>query len=228
MVSAANNSGGSFLRELRRRNVVRSAVIYIAVCALVLMLARAALPVVGIESAAGFQALLYAAALGLPCLLVLAWYFQLTRRGVLRATSFVERRVLRNMAPINDRRHAIGSETAVNNTASASHRWLISAETGSLMGLTYGISGAVTIGSAADCDISVLSDYVSPRHARLVLSEGQLTLEDLSSATGTVVNGRPVQGKLLLQNEDELRLHDVVFRVAENTLGDPAEAMPAD
>jgi hypothetical protein len=228
MVAAANNSGGSFLRELKRRNVVRSALIYVACCALVLVLVRMFAPGAGAQSASAFQVVLYLAVLGLPLLLLMAWHFQLTRRGMLRATSFVERRVLRNLAPINDRRHARAADDSAPAAAAGEHRWRISAETGSLMGLTYSVPASLTLGSAADCDISVLSDFVSPRHARLDSSGGELTLEDLGSASGTVVNGRPVRGKQPLHHEDELRLHDIVFRVSDSTLGDPASVQSAD
>src|SRR6056297_994903 len=99
-------SGGSFLRELKRRRILRAGAWYLGICAIVLLLAVVLSPVIGFDVGQVSQVLLVAALLGLPAVLALAWYFQLTPRGIARTTSFVERRVLRNMAPINDQRHA--------------------------------------------------------------------------------------------------------------------------
>ena len=60
------------------------------------------------------------------------------------------------------------------------------------------------------------SAHVSRQHARLVVSEDQLFVEDLGSSNGTVVNGRVIDGRQALRNEDELRFHDIIFRVNES------------
>ena len=43
----------------------------------------------------------------------------------------------------------------------------------------------------------------------------QLYVTDLGSSNGTVVNGRTIKEKQALRNEDELRFHDIIFRVSE-------------
>lgn len=45
------------------------------------------------------------------------------------------------------------------------------------------------IGSAPDCDIVVSQPFVSGKHCRLTLNNGQYVLEDLGSTNGTFVNG---------------------------------------
>jgi len=44
----------------------------------------------------------------------------------------------------------------------------------------------------------------------------ELVVEDLGSSNGTVVNGKLVVGKQTLRHKDEMRLHDIVFRVTES------------
>lgn len=207
--------GGSLLRELKRRKVLRAGVLCVVVCALALLLVSLVLPAAGIDGDGVLRLLLVLALLGLPAALVLAWYFQLTPRGVARATSFVERRVLRNMAPINDQRHAGESGAVQQGAAEQDFHWIICAETGPLTGLRFGIDRPVELGRSLDCDIAIVSPHVAPRHARLELRDGELVVEDLGSDRGTVVNGRRIAGGCVLGHEDELRLHDVVFRVAE-------------
>jgi len=208
-MSLVEYGGGSLLRELKRRKVLRAGALYLAIC-VILLLGSLFLPASGADGTRSL--LLIAALLGLPVVLVLAWYFQLTPRGIVRTTSFVERRVLRN----NDQRHAAEPGTDRQSVAEGDYRWVISAETGPLTGLRFGIDRAVELGRSVDCDIAVVSSHVSPRHARLEPREGELVVEDLGSDKGTVVNGRRVAGRCALRDEDELRLHDVVFRVTEN------------
>ena len=41
-------------------------------------------------------------------------------------------------------------------------------------------------------------------------------IEDLDSSNGTMVNGKPVKEPQALHHEDELRFHDIIFRVTES------------
>jgi len=55
---------------------------------------------------------------------------------------------------------------------------------------------------------------VSRHHARIVVRRGKATLEDLKSKNGTLVNAKPVSGRVRLADGDELRIgpETVVFR----------------
>ena len=55
---------------------------------------------------------------------------------------------------------------------------------------------------------------VSRRHARIVVRDGKATLEDLNSRNGTLVNTRPVSGRVRLRDADALRIgpETMVFR----------------
>lgn len=211
---AANSPGTSFLRELKRRNVARTGIYYVIICALALLVVAFVFPAVGIDNGQFSRILWTVIILGFPVACLCAWYFQMTPRGVVRTTSFVERRVLRNMEPINDRRHREPPE-AREPADEASYRWILSAETGPLTGLNFGLAKTVQLGRALECDIAVVSPHVSPQHARLELEGNALFVEDLGSENGTVVNGKKVQGRQALTHEDELRLHDVIFRITE-------------
>ncbi|MCS7470525.1 FHA domain-containing protein [Stieleria sp. ICT_E10.1] len=63
-----------------------------------------------------------------------------------------------------------------------------------------------TIGSAPSCDIVVASPIVSARHCRLTAAGGKLTLTDLGSTNGTMVNGRPLSGSIDVSLSDRVTL----------------------
>ncbi len=156
----------------------------------------------------------YAAIIGFPICFALSWHLQITPRGIARATTFVERRVLKNIDPINDRRH---SRTEVEQAEiEQQFRWILIAETGPLAGLRFGVKESVLVGRSLECDLAIVTPNVSRRHARLETDGDCLYVEDLESAKGTAVNGEKITERKVLQNKDELRLHDVIFRVQEN------------
>lgn len=226
-MTTTSKSGGSFFRELKRRKVLRTSIYYLVLSWVVLQVGGVVLPALGVNGEQASRVLLMLALLGFPIMLIVTWYFQLTPRGVVRTTSFVERRVLRNMAPVNDRRHAAASNALQHGEEEKQYRWIISAVTGPLTGLSYGIAEAVELGRSLDCAIAVVSPQVSPQHARLEVVGDELIVEDLGSAKGTVVNGKTIEGRHVLHHEDELRLHDIIFRVTETYVGSP-QASPDD
>jgi len=60
------------------------------------------------------------------------------------------------------------------------------------------------------------SDTVSRRHARILVSTGEATIEDLQSKNGTFVQDEPVAARRTLKDGDEIRLGSVrlTFRTA--------------
>lgn len=63
-------------------------------------------------------------------------------------------------------------------------------------------AGMYLVGRGHDCDIVVASNRASRKHARIVVTDSGATVEDLSSANGTHVNGKRIDGLRQLVNDD--------------------------
>ena len=212
----SRQDSGSFLRELKRRKVTRTCVVYIVLCWGALQVGDILFPALGFDSDMASRNFLYIAVAGFPITFAMAWFFQITPQGVVRTTSFVERRVLSNIPPINDRRSGGVTTYFRKGEDHPEYQWILTAETGPLAGLSFGVITTLVLGRALDCDIAVVSPHVSRQHARLSIEGDQLYVEDLGSSNGTVINGRVINRKQALSNEDELRFHDIIFRVSES------------
>jgi two-component system cell cycle response regulator len=70
------------------------------------------------------------------------------------------------------------------------------------------------IGRDPSADISIPDQLVSRKHAKVVRANGQVTLEDLKSSNGTVINGNRVEaGKpVVLAKEDMVKLGNIVLK----------------
>tara|TARA_R110002110_G_scaffold66978_1_gene182921 strand:+ start:2702 stop:3415 length:714 start_codon:yes stop_codon:yes gene_type:complete len=218
------NSTGSFFSELRRRKVIRTCALYIFLCWGVLQVLDIVAPAMGYDGDLISRYFLYIAVLGFPVTFALSWFFHITSHGIVRTDAFVERRVLSNLPPINERRHGGVSTYFHKGDVQKQYRWIISAETGPLAGLSFGLDRSIVLGRSMDCDIAIVTPHVSRQHARLELEDSQLCVEDLGSSNGTMVNGKPAQGRQLLHHEDELRFHDIVFRVSTSFSGPDSES----
>jgi DNA-binding winged helix-turn-helix (wHTH) protein len=78
------------------------------------------------------------------------------------------------------------------------------------------LEGANVIGRASDAAIPIDSPGISRHHARIVVTHGEATLEDLGSKNGTHLNGSRITAPCGLSDGNEIRLGAVVltFRVA--------------
>ncbi|MGC8510675.1 MAG: FHA domain-containing protein [Acidimicrobiales bacterium] len=72
---------------------------------------------------------------------------------------------------------------------------------------------AAVIGRSPDCDVSLADTYLSARHARVAVDEGELTLEDLGSTNGTYVNEQMITGRVHLERGDVVQVGGVLFEV---------------
>ena len=75
------------------------------------------------------------------------------------------------------------------------------------------VNTAIVIGRGADCDLSIVDTYLSSRHARVSLDDGELTIEDLGSTNGTYVNQEAVNGRMFLERGDIVQVGGVLFEV---------------
>jgi hypothetical protein len=206
----------SLLRELKRRRVAKTCLLYVVLCWGALEVADVLLPTLEIDAERGTQLLFYSAIAGFPLVVAIAWFFQITPQGIVRTTNFVDRRVLNNIAPINDRRRDGVSNYIRDEPGALDHHWIITAESGALSGLGYAVSRGLVLGRAVECEITLPISHISRNHAHLYVEEDRLMIEDLKSANGTRVNGDLLVGKKELRDQDELLFHDVLFRVSEN------------
>jgi DNA-binding winged helix-turn-helix (wHTH) protein len=83
------------------------------------------------------------------------------------------------------------------------------------------MEGTNVIGRAPDATIQIDYAGVSRHHARIVVSDGDATLDDAESKNGTYLNGKRIAGPTVLSDGDMIRLGNVAltFRVA--TAGGP-------
>jgi pSer/pThr/pTyr-binding forkhead associated (FHA) protein len=81
-----------------------------------------------------------------------------------------------------------------------------------LRGVKVVVHGPVVIGRAAGADIVVNGTYVSGRHARITAVGDDLTVEDLGSTNGTLVNGQRIAEPTLLAEGDLITIGDVTLR----------------
>lgn len=62
----------------------------------------------------------------------------------------------------------------------------------------------ITLGRDPGCDIPLMDDTVSTRHAQLIYHHGQWWLEDLASMNGTILNETPVNMPTVITSGDEI------------------------
>ena len=69
------------------------------------------------------------------------------------------------------------------------------------------------------CDVVLPSHTISRQHARVVQVDDQFFVEDMNSLNGTFVNGDRVRGRVLLKDQDRIRLYEtlLIFRLTESS-----------
>jgi signal transduction histidine kinase len=86
--------------------------------------------------------------------------------------------------------------------------------------------GAVVIGRAPECDVSLVHQSLSRQHARLEGRQGRISIVDLGSKNGVHVNGVRVEASPLSPG-DSVRMGDVTLAfVAETRISDPGSTSP--
>ncbi|MGL4873937.1 MAG: FHA domain-containing protein [Clostridium sp.] len=70
-----------------------------------------------------------------------------------------------------------------------------------------------SIGRGEDCTVVLTDNYASTKHARIVVKDNILILEDLNSTNGTYLNGERIKGRVKLFTKDEIRVGTAVFKV---------------
>lgn len=79
-------------------------------------------------------------------------------------------------------------------------------------GQVFAIEGPrAVLGRHPDCDIVLDEGAVSRQHAQISLDDGEYFVEDLHSRNGTMVNGKLIEGRYRLQENDRLKICDLLF-----------------
>lgn len=80
-------------------------------------------------------------------------------------------------------------------------------------GLTVPLAGGVLIGRSPDCQLLLEDDYVSTKHARIVVTANGYRVEDLGSTNGTFVNNQRVTAPTPFGTGDTLRIGRTLMSV---------------
>jgi len=85
--------------------------------------------------------------------------------------------------------------------------------------------GEFVVGRSAGCQLSLDDPLVSRRHAMLVVTKDAVTVEDLGSRNGVIVNGERISAKAVLQPGDKIIIGSqelVLLRGRENAMRETA------
>lgn len=103
-----------------------------------------------------------------------------------------------------------GPEDGRTRVRMALPKFMLRGVSGTTFGRNFALSGSMTIGRQADCDIPIQAEEISRHHARLQVTAEGVMVEDLGSANGTWINDKRVHTGMLRPGE-ELRLDTVRF-----------------
>ncbi len=85
--------------------------------------------------------------------------------------------------------------------------------TGKLLGKKYDlVKEENIIGRSSDCEIPIKEEDISRNHAKLVVVANRVKVSDMGSTNGTYVNRKKVDGEAVLENGDQLRCGNTVFK----------------
>ena len=84
-------------------------------------------------------------------------------------------------------------------------------------------------GRLSECDIVLPGNGVSRRHARIESMNGLLLVEDLNSTGGTFLNGQKIEGKMVVADNDTVKIDDyeITLASAGNAPAAPAQSAPS-
>lgn len=75
------------------------------------------------------------------------------------------------------------------------------------------IRSDLTIGRKDNNSIVLGDHHVSGNHAKIIVRNDTLYIEDLNSTNGTYLNGTKINGKVKLSNKDEIKIGTALFKI---------------
>jgi pSer/pThr/pTyr-binding forkhead associated (FHA) protein len=82
----------------------------------------------------------------------------------------------------------------------------------------------IIIGRSSELDMVLVEDMVSRKHAKIVVAQGKVTIEDLGSTNGTFVNGEKVKQARLKEGDRILIGTSILKLVASSNLAETTDA----
>ncbi|MFO7539700.1 MAG: FHA domain-containing protein [Chloroflexota bacterium] len=86
----------------------------------------------------------------------------------------------------------------------------------------------MSVGRSPDNEIAIQDPEISRRHARITYSGGLYQIEDSGSTNGSFVNGRRVQGTVILQHGDRILLGESITLIFQEDEPPPGYADEED
>lgn len=93
--------------------------------------------------------------------------------------------------------------------------------------LKYFSQPEIILGRDPGCDVPLIDDTVSTRHAQLIYHHGQWWLEDLASTNGTTLNETPVSMPTVITSGDEIKCGStrLIISLSGNVINEPTERL---
>lgn len=76
----------------------------------------------------------------------------------------------------------------------------------------FDLLGTMLLGRSKECDICIPASHLSRKHAKFIVTDAGLTVEDLGSSNGTFINGARIE-RISLHHGDEVSFDTLRFRV---------------
>ena len=79
------------------------------------------------------------------------------------------------------------------------------------------------IGRGEECQLRPKSDAISRQHCEFTIEGGQVSVKDLGSKNGTLVNGTRIESDTSLNDGDEIQIGKLAFTIVGLAVEEPAE-----
>jgi len=90
---------------------------------------------------------------------------------------------------------------------------LVIVEPGPAAGQRFAVSGTLSIGRAAGCEITLDDTFISQVHARVTRGQSGVVIEDLGSTNGTYLNRKKVTAPVVVQTGDVIQVGSTVLEL---------------
>ncbi len=80
-------------------------------------------------------------------------------------------------------------------------------------GQRFAVSGTLSIGRAAGCEITLDDTFISQVHARVTKGQSGVVIEDLGSTNGTYLNRKKVTAPVVVQTGDVIQVGSTVLEL---------------